>query len=35
MNVAFTLPATFKAKEGQSPIIRGDVEEKDAMIGDN
>ena len=30
MNMAFTLLATFKAREGQSPSIDGDVEEKEA-----
>ena len=27
VNMAFTLPATFRAKEGQTPTIKGDIEE--------
>ena len=30
VNMAFTLPATFKAKEGQPPTFKGDVEEDEA-----
>ena len=29
MNMAFTLPATFRAKEGKSPVIKGDIEDVD------
>ena len=32
VNMTFTLPATFRAKELQSPAIKGDVEEKEAPI---
>ena len=34
VNMAFMLPATFKANEGQSPIIKGDVEESDEPMAE-
>ena len=34
MNIAFTLPATFKAKEGQPPVIKGDVKENDVPMAE-
>ena len=34
VNMAFTLPVMFKANEGQSPVIKGDVKENDAPMAE-
>ena len=32
--MVFTLPAMFRAKEGQSLVIMGDVKEEDALMAE-
>ena len=32
VNIAFTLQVTFKAKEGQPSVIKGDIEEEEALM---